>query len=79
MLLRVVLNINQKFDEYRATFIKLMAQIVFKVYKVGDTIKYPTLAATLQRISERGRNEFTGETAQKTSDFLNEKEVQLKI
>lgn len=67
---------SKSLDEYRATFIKTNGpnSLFSKVYKVGDTIKYPALAATLQRISDRGRKEFyQGETAQKLVTFLNEK------
>jgi gamma-glutamyltranspeptidase/glutathione hydrolase len=62
--------------EYRATFIKTNGpnSLFSKVYKVGDTIKYTALAATLERISDRGRNEFyQGETALKLVTFLNSK------
>ncbi|MFT5251533.1 MAG: gamma-glutamyltranspeptidase/glutathione hydrolase [Flavobacteriales bacterium] len=62
--------------EYRATFIKTNGpnSLFSKVYKAGDTIKYTALAATLERISDRGRNEFyQGETAQKLVTFLKSK------
>ena len=40
-------------------------------YKVGDTIKYLNLAATLERILKNGSSEFyKGETAQKMVDFI---------
>lgn len=40
-------------------------------YKVGDTIKYPALAATLTRIMKNGPDEFyKGETAQKMVAFI---------
>lgn len=42
--------------------------------KIGDTLKYPTLAATLKRISKNGRNEFyKGETAKKLLGYLKSK------
>jgi gamma-glutamyltranspeptidase/glutathione hydrolase len=42
-----------------------------KAYKVGDTIKYGNLAATLERILQNGAGEFySGETAQKMVDFI---------
>ena len=42
-----------------------------KTYKVGDTIKYLNLAATLERILKNGSSEFyKGETAQKMVDFI---------
>jgi len=63
-------------SDYRATFIKTNGpnSLFSQEYKVGDTIKYPALAATLQRISDNGRDEFyKGETAQKLITFLNNK------
>ena len=42
-------------------------------YKAGDTIKYPALAATLQRIQEEGRDGFyKGIVAQKLASFVQE-------
>ena len=42
-----------------------------KTYKLGDTIKYFNLAATLERILKNGSSEFyKGETAQKMVDFI---------
>ncbi len=42
-----------------------------KTYKVGDTIKYPNLADTLERILQNGASEFySGETAQKMINFI---------
>ena len=42
-----------------------------KTYKVGDTIKYLPLAATLERMLENGSSEFyKGETAQKMVNFI---------
>jgi gamma-glutamyltranspeptidase/glutathione hydrolase len=42
-----------------------------KTYKLGDTIKYLNLAATLERILKNGSSEFyKGETAQKMVDFI---------
>ncbi|WP_244503400.1 gamma-glutamyltransferase [Flavobacterium caeni] len=42
--------------------------------KVGDTIKYPELAATLRRIAKNGRDEFyKGETAKKLIGYLKQK------
>ncbi|OYU80658.1 MAG: gamma-glutamyltransferase [Flavobacterium sp. BFFFF1] len=43
-------------------------------YKTGDTIKYPALAATLERILAKGPSEFyEGETAKKMVAFLRDK------
>jgi gamma-glutamyltranspeptidase/glutathione hydrolase len=45
-----------------------------KTYKIGDTIKYPALANTLERILKNGKDEFyKGETAQKLVAFLQQK------
>lgn len=45
-----------------------------KPYKIGDTIKYPALANTLERILKNGKDEFyKGETAQKLVAFLQQK------
>ena len=44
------------------------------IFNSGDTIKYPALANTLRNIAENGRDGFyTGETAQKLSDFIQKK------
>ncbi|SNZ00064.1 gamma-glutamyltransferase [Flagellimonas pacifica] len=44
------------------------------VYKAGDTIKYPALAKTLEKILEKGRDGFyTGEVAKKLATFIQEK------
>ena len=40
-------------------------------WKKGDTIKYPALASTLERISQNGRDEFyKGETAKRLVTFM---------
>jgi gamma-glutamyltranspeptidase/glutathione hydrolase len=45
-----------------------------KPYKIGDTIKYPALANTIERILKNGKDEFyKGETAQKIVAFLQQK------
>lgn len=45
-----------------------------KAFQAGDTIKYPALAQTLERISMNGKDEFyRGETAQKLVAFLQSK------
>ena len=44
------------------------------VFKEGDIITYPTLAKTMRRIAENGRDGFyKGETAQKLAAFIQEK------
>ena len=48
--------------------------IYSKTFKVGDTIKYPAMAATLKRIMENGKDEFyKGATAEKMVAFLKSK------
>ncbi|MDP2089370.1 MAG: gamma-glutamyltransferase [Flavobacteriaceae bacterium] len=43
-----------------------------RLWNVGDTIKYPKLAATLERIRDNGRDEFyKGKTADILVDYLN--------
>jgi gamma-glutamyltranspeptidase/glutathione hydrolase len=43
-------------------------------FKIGDTIKYPALANTLERILKNGKSEFyDGETAHKIVDFIQKK------
>ncbi|MEY4012852.1 MAG: hypothetical protein RIT22_1976, partial [Bacteroidota bacterium] len=69
-------NQAKSLAEYRATFIKTngINSLFSKEYKVGDTIKYPALAATLKRIATNGRDEFyKGETAQKLVYFLSKR------
>lgn len=58
---------------YRETFIEVNGDSTkfATLYKAGDTIKYPALANTLQRIMEQGRDGFyKGETAQKLSALV---------
>jgi gamma-glutamyltranspeptidase/glutathione hydrolase len=66
----------QSLANYREIFIKTNGpnSLFSQVYKAGDTIKYPALAATLKRIVKNGRNEFyEGETAKKLVAFLHTK------
>ncbi len=54
------------FKAYRQYFEKANKRTIFldKEWQVGDTIKYPALAATLTRIRDNGRDEFyKGKTA----------------
>ncbi len=45
--------------------------IFMKAWKQGDTIRYPALAKTLERILENGRDEFyKGETAKTLAKFI---------
>jgi gamma-glutamyltranspeptidase/glutathione hydrolase len=66
----------QSLADYRASFIKANGRnsLFSKEYKENDTIKYPSLAATLKRIAINGRDEFyNGETGQKLVAFLAKK------
>ncbi len=45
-----------------------------RAHEAGDTLKNPALAATLQRLATKGREEFySGDTAQELVQFLQEK------
>jgi gamma-glutamyltranspeptidase/glutathione hydrolase len=45
-----------------------------QVFKTGDTIKYPKLASTLEKIMENGKDGFyKGEVAEKLASFIQEK------
>jgi len=45
-----------------------------EVYEVGDILKYPELAQTLERIAFHGQDEFySGETAQQLIEYLSQK------
>jgi len=66
----------KRLDNYRQLFIQVNSDTTFfaTVYKKGDTIKYPALAKTLQKISEQGKNGFyKGEVAEKLSNFIQSK------
>ena len=63
-------------EAYRETFIKVNGDSTkfATPYREGDTIKYPALANTLQKIMEKGRDGFyKGETAQKLAAFIQAK------
>ncbi len=64
-----------RIKKYQPYFSKVnKSSILFdKPWKKGDTIKYPALAKTLERISKNGRNEFyKGETAKRLVNFIQE-------
>lgn len=61
------------FNNYRTLFKEANQRVIFldKEWKVGDTIKYPKLAATFERIRDNGREEFyRGKTADLLVDYL---------
>jgi len=60
-------------NKYRKWFEEANDRIIFldKEWKEGDTIKYPKLAATYERIRDNGRDEFyKGETAKILVDYV---------
>jgi gamma-glutamyltranspeptidase/glutathione hydrolase len=72
----------QSLASFRETFIKTNGpkSLFSQVYKAGDTIKYPALAATLKRIAKNGREEFyKGETAKKLVAFLKTKDGNMTL
>ncbi|MFT7900434.1 gamma-glutamyltransferase [Tenacibaculum ascidiaceicola] len=71
----VVVTQKQKdrIKKYQHYFLKVNKDSILfdKPWKKGDTIKYPALAATLERIAKNGRDEFyKGETAKRLVDFM---------
>ena len=63
----------KQIEDNRESIIKVSGDktIYSKELKVGDTIKYPAMAATLKRIMINGKDEFyQGETAKKMVAFL---------
>ena len=66
----------RRLEDYREIFIKVNSDTTFfaTVYKEGDSIKYPALAKTLQKISEQGKDGFyKGEVAEKLASFIQAK------
>ncbi len=64
---------EKRIGKYQSVFREVNPD--FNVFKEGisenDTIKYPALATTLERIAKNGRDEFyKGETAQKFIQFM---------
>jgi len=67
---------EERLDHYKELFIQVNSDSTFfaRSYKEGDTIKYPALAKTLQKISEQGKDGFyKGEVAQKLAQFIQSK------
>ena len=63
----------ERLEHYREAMIEVNGDSLLfaNLCKVGDTLRYGALAATLRRISKNGRNEFyEGETARILVDFL---------
>ncbi|RAJ07104.1 gamma-glutamyltransferase [Arenibacter echinorum] len=71
-----------RLDNYRDIFMEVNSDTTFfaTVYKTGDTIKYPALANTLQKISDQGKDGFyKGEVAEKLANFIQAKGGYLTI
>ena len=65
-----------RLNDYRSKIIKANGDktLFANVFKENDVIKYPSLAATLKRISKNGRDEFyKGQTAKILVKYLKEK------
>jgi gamma-glutamyltranspeptidase/glutathione hydrolase len=63
----------KRFQRVRELLVEVNGEQTFfnRDIKAGDTLKIPVLAATLERISANGRNEFyTGETARLLVDHM---------
>ncbi len=66
----------QRLAVNRESIVKISGEntLFAKEFVEKDTIKYPSLAETLKRISKNGSDEFyNGETAQRLVDFIQEK------
>ncbi len=66
----------RRLSHYRKLFgeVNQRAILLDKEWKAGDTIKYPELAKTLERIRDHGRDEFyQGETAKILVNYLSNK------
>lgn len=67
---------KERLDRYRDALIKANGKESrwAEPHEVGDTLKYPELAQTLERIAFHGQDEFySGETAQQLIEYLNQK------
>ncbi|TQO36256.1 gamma-glutamyltranspeptidase/glutathione hydrolase [Arenibacter algicola] len=72
----------KRLENYRDIFMEVNSDTTFfaTVYKTGDTIKYPALANTLQKISDQGKDGFyKGEVAEKLANFIQAKGGYLAI
>ncbi|KQX00936.1 gamma-glutamyltransferase [Flavobacterium sp. Root420] len=67
---------EKSLNDYHDAIVKVNGSttLLATSFKENDTIKYSALAATLKRISKKGRNEFyKGETAKILVDYLQKK------
>ena len=72
----------KRLENYRDIFMEVNSDTTFfaTIYKTGDTIKYPALANTLQKISDKGKDGFyKGEVAEKLASFIQAKGGYLTI
>ncbi len=63
----------ERFERYREPILEVNGENTwfFNACQVGDTLQYPALLNTLERISKNGRDEFyKGETAKKLAAFI---------
>ncbi len=63
----------KRFNHFRKSFRAANKRVIWldKDWKAGDTVHYPVLAKTLERIRDNGRNEFyTGKTGQDMVAYL---------
>ncbi|WP_222984257.1 gamma-glutamyltransferase [Flagellimonas meishanensis] len=66
---------GERLEKHRNQFVEVNGDSTkfSTVYKMGDTIKYPALATTLEKILLHGRDGFyKGEVAQKLASFIQE-------
>lgn len=64
---------EERLESYRKVIIEVNSDstLFAKVYKEGDTVKYPALAKTLKKIAKEGRDGFyKGETANTLAEFI---------
>ena len=67
---------EDRLERYRDQIMEISGEETFfyTSCRVGDTLKYPSLANTLRRIKTNGRDEFyKGETAKKLAAFIQER------
>ena len=63
----------ERLNRYREYFEKANNRVIFldREWKAGDTIRYPELAATFERIRDNGREEFySGKTGELLVDYV---------
>ncbi len=69
-------NQAARWDRYRDQILEVNGEetLFYTTCRAGDTLHFPSLARTLRRIMENGRDEFyKGETAKKLASFIQDK------